>query len=108
MSTLEPRLVGFATALRRHGVVAGTSDLVDAGAVIQVLGMADLGRREASVVTPLLVGLLRQFAAEIAVPVSAVEEGAGGGVVEQQRGVIFHPHIGSRLPVKADLFVKRH
>ena len=57
---------------------------------------------------PLIVGLLRQFALEIAVPVGPLEEGVGGGVVEQQRGVIFHPHIGTWLPKKADLFVKRH
>ena len=54
MSTLEPRLVGFATALRRHGVVAGTSDLVDAGAVIQVLGMADRGRLREGLAAALL------------------------------------------------------
>jgi uncharacterized protein with von Willebrand factor type A (vWA) domain len=54
VSTLEPRLVGFATALRRHGVVAGTSDLVDAGAVIQVLGMADRGRLREGLAAALL------------------------------------------------------
>jgi uncharacterized protein with von Willebrand factor type A (vWA) domain len=46
--------VGFATALRRHGVVAGTSDLVDAGAVIQVLGMADRGRLREGLAAALL------------------------------------------------------
>ena len=40
MSTaLDSRLVGFARALRGHGVVVGTSDVVDAGAAAHVLGL---------------------------------------------------------------------
>lgn len=42
--SLEPRLVGLANALRRHGVAAGTSDVVDAAAVIDVLGLDDRER----------------------------------------------------------------
>ncbi len=41
---LEPRLVGLTNALRRHGVVAGTSDVIDAAAVITTLGMEDRER----------------------------------------------------------------
>lgn len=39
MTALEPRLVGFANALRQHGVVAGTSDVVDAATVMTALGL---------------------------------------------------------------------
>ena len=44
MTGLEPRLVGLTNALRRHGVVAGTSDVIDAAAVITALGMEDRDR----------------------------------------------------------------
>lgn len=36
---LGRRLIGLAGALRQHGVVVGTSDVVDAGAVIEALGL---------------------------------------------------------------------
>ena len=45
MSTaLDSRLVGFARALRGHGVIVGTSEIVDAGAAAHVLGLDDRGR----------------------------------------------------------------
>ncbi|KGN30414.1 hypothetical protein N802_07150 [Knoellia sinensis KCTC 19936] len=45
MSTaLDSRLVGFARALRGHGVVVGTSEVVDAGAAAHVLGLDDRER----------------------------------------------------------------
>lgn len=40
-SSLPERLVEFAAALRSKGISAGTSETVDAAAVIRVLGMAD-------------------------------------------------------------------
>lgn len=45
MSTaLDSRLVGFTRALRGHGVVVGTSEIVDAGAAVHVLGLEDRER----------------------------------------------------------------
>ena len=44
MTSLEPRLVGLAGALRRHGVANGTSDVVDAAAVMTALGLEDRER----------------------------------------------------------------
>lgn len=41
---LARRLVAFARALRRHGVVVGTSDVIDAGAIIEALGLSDRDR----------------------------------------------------------------
>lgn len=41
---LTQRLVSFARALRRHGVVVGTSDLIDAGAAASALGFDDRSR----------------------------------------------------------------
>ncbi len=41
---LTVRLVGFAGALREHGVVAGTSEVVDAGLVLTSLGLEDRER----------------------------------------------------------------
>jgi uncharacterized protein with von Willebrand factor type A (vWA) domain len=42
--TLTARLVGFAGALRDHGVVAGTSEVADAGLVLTTLGLEDRER----------------------------------------------------------------
>lgn len=44
MSAVDVRLVGFARALREHGVVAGPSDVVDAARIADVLGWADRER----------------------------------------------------------------
>ncbi|MBP6997849.1 MAG: VWA domain-containing protein [Phycicoccus sp.] len=44
MSALDDRLVGFARALRDHGVVAGPSDVVDAARIAEVLGWEDRER----------------------------------------------------------------
>lgn len=54
MTSLEPRLVGLAGALRRHGVVTGTSDVVDAGRVMAVLGLADRERLREGMAAALL------------------------------------------------------
>lgn len=54
MTHLEPRLVGLANALRRHGVLAGTSDVIDAGAVVAVLGLADRERLREGLAAALL------------------------------------------------------
>lgn len=40
-SVLAQRLVGVATSLRTHGLTVGTSEVADAGAVIEVLGLDD-------------------------------------------------------------------
>ena len=42
--TLDARLVGFARALRQHGVVAGTSEVTDAAAVMVAIGLEDRER----------------------------------------------------------------
>ena len=41
---LDDRLVGFARALRGHGLATGTSEVIDAGAVMTVLGLEDRTR----------------------------------------------------------------
>ncbi len=43
-AALDTRLVAFARALRGHGVVAGTSEVVDAGLVMQAIGLEDRER----------------------------------------------------------------
>lgn len=54
MTSLEPRLVGLTGALRRHGVVAGTSDVVDAAAVVTALGLDDRERLREGLAAALL------------------------------------------------------
>lgn len=55
MSTaLDSRLVGFARALRGHGVVVGTSEVVDAGLAAQVLGLDDRERLREGLAAALL------------------------------------------------------
>ncbi|MFC7491529.1 MULTISPECIES: VWA domain-containing protein [unclassified Knoellia] len=55
MSTaLDSRLVGFARALRGHGVILGTSEIVDAGAAVRVLGLDDRGRLREGLAAALL------------------------------------------------------
>jgi uncharacterized protein with von Willebrand factor type A (vWA) domain len=55
MSTaLDSRLVGFARALRGHGVVVGTSEVVDAGAAAHVLGLDDRERLREGLAAALL------------------------------------------------------
>lgn len=54
MSALEPRLVGLTNALRRHGVVSGTSDVIDAAAAVRVLGLADRERLREGLAAALL------------------------------------------------------
>ncbi|MFC7486601.1 VWA domain-containing protein [Knoellia sp. CPCC 206453] len=55
MSTaLDSRLVGFARALRGHGVIVGTSEIVDAGAAAHVLGLDDRGRLREGLAAALL------------------------------------------------------
>lgn len=55
MSTaLDSRLVGFARALRTHGVVVGTSEVVDAGAAAHVLGLDDRERLREGLAAALL------------------------------------------------------
>ncbi|HSO01940.1 MAG TPA: hypothetical protein VLS46_05395, partial [Gaiellaceae bacterium] len=51
---LDSRLVGFARALRGHGVVVGTSEVVDAGAVTHVLGLDDRDRLREGLASALL------------------------------------------------------
>ncbi|EFP58215.1 VWA domain-containing protein [Dermacoccus nishinomiyaensis] len=41
---LQRRLVSLANALRRHGVVVGTSDVIDAGRIVTALGLDDRER----------------------------------------------------------------
>ena len=53
-SALDSRLVGFARALRGHGVVVGTSEVVDAGAAALVLGLDDRGRLREGLASALL------------------------------------------------------
>ena len=43
-TALDTRLVAFARALRGHGVVAGTSEVVDAGLVMRAIGLEDRER----------------------------------------------------------------
>ena len=54
MTSLEPRLVGLSGALRRHGVANGTSDVVDAAAVMTALGLEDRERLREGVAAALL------------------------------------------------------
>ena len=55
MSTaLDSRLVGFARALRGHGVILGTSEIVDAGAAAHVLGLDDRERLREGLAAALL------------------------------------------------------
>ena len=51
---LGPRLVAFASALRGHGAVVGTSDVIDAGGVIAVLGLAERERLREGLAAALL------------------------------------------------------
>ncbi|MFW5469349.1 VWA domain-containing protein [Knoellia sp. CPCC 206435] len=51
---LDARLVGFARALRGHGVVVGTSEVVDAGTVAHVLGLDDRDRLREGLASALL------------------------------------------------------
>lgn len=51
---LDARLVGFARALRGHGVVVGTSEVVDAGTVAHVLGLDDRERLREGLASALL------------------------------------------------------
>lgn len=51
---LEDRLVGFARALRDHGIVVGPSDVVDAAAVARLLGWTDRDRLREGLAAALL------------------------------------------------------
>ena len=51
---LDARLVGFARALRGHGVVVGTSEVVDAGSVAHALGLDDRERLREGLASALL------------------------------------------------------
>ena len=51
---LEPRLVSLGNALRRHGVVVGTSDIIDAGLVVDALGLDDRERLRAGLASAFL------------------------------------------------------
>ena len=53
-TALDSRLVGFARALRGHGVVVGTSEVVDAGAAAHVLGLDDRARLREGLAAALL------------------------------------------------------
>lgn len=48
------RLVQFGTALRRHGVIVGTSELLDAARAIDVLGLTDRDQLRAGLAATLL------------------------------------------------------
>lgn len=52
--TLDARLVGFARSLREHGVVAGTSEVADAGLVMTSLGLQDRARLREGLAAALL------------------------------------------------------
>ena len=53
-TALDSRLVGFARALRGHGVIVGTSEIVDAGAAAHVLGLDDRERLREGLAAALL------------------------------------------------------
>ncbi len=53
-TALHRRLVDFARALRGHGLVVGTSEVLDAGAVVEVLGLADRERLRTGLAAALL------------------------------------------------------
>ncbi|WP_031465598.1 vWA domain-containing protein [Sciscionella sediminilitoris] len=53
MST-DTRLVEFVRALREHGITAGPSETIDAGRVLEVLGLADRERMRAGLAAALL------------------------------------------------------
>jgi uncharacterized protein with von Willebrand factor type A (vWA) domain len=54
--SLPERLVEFVTALRTNGITAGTGETVDAGEVIEVLGLDDRGRLREGLAAALLRG----------------------------------------------------
>lgn len=52
--SLDTRLVGFARSLRGHGVVAGTSEVIDAGTAMATLGLTDRDRLREGLAASLL------------------------------------------------------
>jgi uncharacterized protein with von Willebrand factor type A (vWA) domain len=52
--SLDTRIVGFARSLRGHGVVAGTSEVVDAATVLTALGLTDRERLREGLAAALL------------------------------------------------------
>lgn len=80
-TALHRRFVAFGNALRHHGLVVGTSDVIDAAAIAQVLGFDERER--------LREGLASAF----------MRRGEQRGVFDELFDLYFPAAVGARLPV---------